>query len=186
MNSFIAKHNGYQNLISYQKSLIIYMATEHFCKHNLSSKDRTFDQMIQAARSGKQNIIEGSAASATSKRTEIHLTNVAKASLEELLEDYKDIARKHNIELWSKEHPYYKRMRELHSIGDSSYETFRRGVEHSDISISINCIIDIIRVTTFLLYKQIKRLENDFLIHGGVRENMTKKRIEVRKNQKKE
>ena len=81
---FIPPHGGYQNLLSYRKAEIVYDATQTFCTRFLNQRDRTVDQMIQAARSGKQNIVEASMASATSKETEIKLTNVARASLEEL------------------------------------------------------------------------------------------------------
>lgn len=86
---FIPPHGGYEKLLSFQKARIVYDGTVWFCSHFLNKRDRTFDQMVQAARSGKQNIVEGSAASETSKETEIKLTNVARASLEELLEDYR-------------------------------------------------------------------------------------------------
>src|SRR3990167_10106705 len=89
----IPPHGGYQKLLSFQKAQIVFDATVYFCKRFLSMRDRTYDQMIQAARSGKQNIIEGSQASGTSKEMEIKLTNVARASLEELLEDYRDFLR---------------------------------------------------------------------------------------------
>jgi hypothetical protein len=85
---FIPLHGGYENLLSFQKARIVYDGTVRFCEHLLKKSDRTFDQMVQAARSGKQNILEGSEASGTSKETEIKLTNVARASLGELLEDY--------------------------------------------------------------------------------------------------
>jgi len=98
--------------------------------------DRTHDQMVQAARSGKQNIIEGSQASGTSKKTEIKLTNVARASLEELLADYRDFLRIRGIEEWSKEHPYTNRLRELNRQPDANYETFRKGIEHPDPAIA--------------------------------------------------
>jgi four helix bundle protein len=90
---FIPPHGGYQNLLSYQKALIVYQGTVWFCDHYIERRDRTRDQMIQAARSGKQNILEGSQASGTSKETEIKLTSVARSSLEELLEDYRDFLR---------------------------------------------------------------------------------------------
>ena len=89
-SGFIPAHGGYQELLSYRKSLIVYDATVQFCKRFMDKRDRTVDQIVQAARSGKQNIIEGSMASGTSKETEIKLMNVARASLEELLEDYRD------------------------------------------------------------------------------------------------
>src|SRR6266403_675064 len=88
--NFIPPHGGYEDLLSFQKARIVYDGTVWFCKHYLERRDRTNDQMVQAARSGKQNILEGSQASGTSRATEIKLTNVARASLEELLEDYRD------------------------------------------------------------------------------------------------
>ncbi|ASQ90694.1 hypothetical protein CHL67_06935 [Prosthecochloris sp. GSB1] len=97
-----------------KKSLIVYDATVRFCERFVSERGRTYDQMVQAAWSGKQNIIEGSQASGTSKRTEIRLTSVARAGLEELLEE------------WTKGHPYTKRLRELNRIPDADYETFAR------------------------------------------------------------
>src|SRR5436189_3532983 len=99
---FIPAHGGYQDLLSFQKSRIIYDATVWFCNRYLEKRDRTNDQMIQAARSGKQNILEGSQASGTSKEFEIKLTNVARASLEELLEDYRDFLRVRGLRLWDK------------------------------------------------------------------------------------
>ena len=101
-NGFIPNHGNYHKLKSYQKSLIIYQGTQFFCKKFLSKFDRTVDQMIQAARSGKQNIIEGCMASATSKETEIKLVNIARASLEELLEDYYDHIRSKAGLVWDK------------------------------------------------------------------------------------
>ncbi len=110
---FIPAHGGYKSLLSYQKAEIVYDATVYFCGRYFPRRDRTKDQMIQAARSGKQNIIEGSVASGTSKETEIKLTNVARASLEELLEDYRDFLRTHGLVEWTREHPYTERLREL-------------------------------------------------------------------------
>ena len=110
---FIPPHGGYRNLLSYRKAEIVYDPTVNFCARFLNKRDRTYDQMVQAARSGKQNIIEGSQASGTSKQTEIKLTNVARASLEELLADYRDFLRVRGIEEWTKDHPYTERLREL-------------------------------------------------------------------------
>ena len=100
---FIPPHGGYEDLLSFQKARIVYDGTVWFCKHYLERRDRTNDQMVQAARSGKQNILEGSQASGTSKATEIKLTNVARASLEELLEDYRDFLRVRRLKLWSRD-----------------------------------------------------------------------------------
>ena len=110
---FIPPHGGYKKLKSYQKSLIVYAATLYFCGRFFAANRRQTDQMEQAARSGKQNIIEGSMASATSKETEIKLTNVARASLEELLEDYRDFLRSRGAPVWpkdSKEALYVRRL----------------------------------------------------------------------------
>jgi four helix bundle protein len=99
-DKFIPPHGGYQDLLSYQKALIVYDATLYFCNRFFTKFDRTREQMTQAARSGKQNILEGSEASGTSKETEIKLTNTARASLKELLEDYRDFMRNRGIEEW--------------------------------------------------------------------------------------
>ncbi|WP_319524781.1 four helix bundle suffix domain-containing protein [uncultured Desulfosarcina sp.] len=101
-NRFLPKKGNYKILLSYQKSVIIYDCTSVFCERFLEKRDRTVDQMVQAARSGKQNIIEGSKAAVTSTETELKLTNVARASLEELLEDYNDYLRIRNFQLWAK------------------------------------------------------------------------------------
>ena len=99
----IQPRGDYQNLLSYQKSDVIYQITYRFCEKYLTKGDRTVDQMVQAARSGKQNIIEGNRAAPTSKETEIKLTNVARASLEELLEDYRDFLRVRDLAVWNKQ-----------------------------------------------------------------------------------
>ena len=103
---FIPPHGGYEKLLAYHKALVVYDATLHFCSRFVDKKSRTFDQMVQAARSGKQNILEGSEASGTSKEAEIKLTGVAKASQKELLEDYRDFMRNRGIEEWPADHPY--------------------------------------------------------------------------------
>src|SRR5260370_39951676 len=100
---FLPPHGNYQELLSYQKAEVVYDLTYRFCQHFLNKGDRTIDQMVQAARSGKQNIAEGSKAARTSKETEIKLTNVARASLEELLVDYRDFLRVRDLQLWSKD-----------------------------------------------------------------------------------
>jgi four helix bundle suffix protein len=177
---FIPKHGGYESLQSYRRSLVVYQATRAFCKSYFGKYDRTIDQMVQAARSGKQNIIEGSMASGTSKETEIKLTNVARASLEELLEDYRDILREHSIEEWNKDHRYARRLRELLRNPDADYKTFRPAVEHAELSIRANAIIGLIKVTNYLLDQQLRHLEQNFIKHGGLREAMTRSRINHR------
>ncbi len=122
-SGFIPKHGGYRDLLSYRKALIGYDATVRFCERFLEKRDRTVDQMVQAARSGKQNIIEGSMASATSKESEIKLTNVARASLEELLEDYHDFLRTRGHALWEKNSRHALFVRKLGADKNASYET---------------------------------------------------------------
>lgn len=132
MNGFIPAHGDYRKLISYQKAEIIYDATFEFCKRFLSKSDRTIDQMMQAARSGKQNIIEGSLASGTSKETEIKLTNVARASLGELLADYKDFLRARGLNEWDKDSKQAVFARNLRVSKDGApvnYETYRPFIE---------------------------------------------------------
>jgi four helix bundle protein len=110
---FIPPHGGYQSLLSFQRAEVVYDATVQFCADLLDRRDRTVDQMVQAARSGKQNIVEGSMASGTSKETEVKLTNVARASLEELLTDYRDFLRTRGFSEWPREHPYVRRPQAL-------------------------------------------------------------------------
>lgn len=139
--------------------------------------------MIQAARSGKQNIIEGSLASGTSTEMEIKLVNVARASLEELLADYRDFLRVRGHEEWSREHPYTARLRALNRTPGANYETFRKAVKHADPAIAANAIAGLIKLTTFLLDRQLQRLEQDFLQKGGIRERMTQARLAARRDQ---
>jgi len=177
---FIPKHGGYRNLLSYRKAEIVYDATVYFCNRFLGKRDRTYDQMIQAARSGKQNIVEGSMASATSKESEIKLTNVARASLEELLTDYRDFLRTRGLAEWPKEHRYARRLRELNRQPDGTYETFRKGIENPDPAVCANVIIGLIKVTSYLLRRQIEHLEKAFVEEGGLRERMTRARLTER------
>lgn len=181
MNDFIPQHGGYQKLITYQRAEIIYDATIYFTRHFLSKFDRTIDQMIQAARSGKQNIAEASMASGTSKETEIKLTNVARASQEELLIDYRDFMRNHGLIEWDKNHPYAARMSHLIRNHPANYQTFEKGIENQSTEICVNVIVSLIKVTQFLLTRQIKSLEKDFVQNGGLRERMTRARLEARK-----
>lgn len=177
---FAPKHGGYRELLSYQKAEIVHDATIRFCGRFLARSDRTIDQMVQAARSGKQNIIEASQASGGSKETEIKLTHVARASLEELLADYLDFLRRHGSAEWPRDHPYGRRMRTLNRQRGASYSTFQRGIEHSDPTIAANVIVGLIRVVCYLLDRQLTRLEDDFVREGGTRERMTRARREFR------
>lgn len=183
MNTFIPQHGGYQKLLTYQRAEIIYDATIYFTHRFLSKRDRTVDQMVQAARSGKQNIAEASMASGTSKETEIKLTNVARASQEELLIDYRDFMRNHGISEWDRCHPYAVRMSDLIRNYPANYKTFQKGIENPSPEICANVIVCLIKVTQFLLTRQIKSLEKDFVQHGGLRERMTRARLEIRSKQ---
>ena len=180
---FIPPHGGYQQLLSYQKALVVYDATLYFCNRFVDKRSRTFDQMVQAARSGKQNILEGSEASGTSKEAEIKLTGVAKASQKELLEDYRDFMRNRGIEEWAPDHPYALRLRRLNRTPNANYETFKKGIEHPDPAICANVIAGLIKVTCYLLEQQLRRLEQDFLKEGGLRERMTRARLAARRQQ---
>lgn len=180
----IPAHGGWKRLLSYQKSQIVFDGTVYFCKQFVDRRSRTVDQMIQAARSGKQNIIEGSEASGTSKEMELKLTAVAKASLKELLEDYRDFMRTHQIKEWEPHHPYAMRLRELNRTPDANYETFKKAIEHQNPEISSNTMVGLIKLTTYLLDRQLQSLERDFLKSGGLRERMSRARRKVWENDK--
>jgi len=179
---FIPKHGGYRNLITYQKAEIIYDGTINFTRRFFKKFDRTIDQMVQAARSGKQNIVEASMASATSKEMEIKLTNVARASLEELKIDFQDYLRSNKFEIWGKDHRYTERFREINRTPNATYETYRKAIEHEQPEICANSMICLINIVSYLLSQQIKSLEIAFLNEGGLRERMTKARIDKRNN----
>lgn len=177
---FLPPHGGYRDLLSYRRAEIVYDATVRFCARHFDRRDRTVDQMIQAARSGKQNIAEASVASGTSKETEIKLTNVARASLEELLIDYGDFLRTRGLAQWARDHPYARRLAHLVRTRPARYATFQRAVEHPDPAISANAILGLIKVTNYLLDRQIAHLERAFLDSGGLRERMTRARLRHR------
>ncbi len=182
---FIPSHGGYRKLFSYQKAEIIYDGTAYFTNRFFHKYDRTVGQMVQAARSGKQNIAEASMASATSKEMEIKLTNVARASLEELQLDYEDFLRVRKLPLWPKDHRLVARLRELNtSCPNPTYETFKKAIEHDDPEICANTMITLIKICTYLLKRQIQTLETAFINEGGMRERMTRARINKRNKNK--
>lgn len=185
-SGFIPPHGNYRELLSYQKAEIVYDLTFRFCQRFLSRGDRTVDQMVQAARSGKQNIVEGSQASATSKETEIKLTSVARASLEELLVDYHDFLRVRNLKLWTKESVEAKFVRKLGQQPNQTYEAYRTYVETRPAEVVANIAVCLIHQTSYLLDRQIRRLERDFVKEGGMRERMTRARLQYRKRQRPE
>ncbi len=133
--SLIPKHGGYRNLKSFQLAQLVYDVTVRFCDLYISRRSRTHDQMVQAARSGVQNIAEGSQASATSKKTELKLTNVARASLEELRLDYEDFLRQRELPLWEPDHPSLKRFKAKRCASLEDVRVWveeERGKEHTD------------------------------------------------------
>lgn len=179
MGDLIPRRGDYKKLLSYQKSDVIFRLTYFFCHNFLGKGDRTVDQMIQAARSGKQNIIEGSAASATSAKTEIRLVNVAKASLKELLEDYEDYLKTHGYVQWQKGSPQYEAMRRLgreHNDGDY----FMDLAESRPPETIANMAIILINQADYLLFRQLEQLEKSFLSTGGFSERMTSLRKQNR------
>jgi four helix bundle suffix protein len=180
---FIPPHGGYQKLFSFRKAEIIYDATVYFCARFLDKRDRTYDQMIQAARSGKQNIVEGSMASGTSKEAEIKLTNVARASLEELLTDYRDFLRNRGLRLWDKNSREALFVRKLGSQKHVSYETYKTYLQTRPPEVVVNIIICLIHQTNFLLDRQLRQLEKAFVEEGGLRERMTRARLAERAKQ---
>ncbi|MDD2364827.1 MAG: four helix bundle suffix domain-containing protein [Desulfuromonadaceae bacterium] len=182
--SIILPHGNYQELLSYQKAEVIYDLTFRFCEKHLKKGDRTIDQMVQAARSGKQNIVEGSKASGTSKEMEIKLTNVARASLEELLEDYRDYLRVRDLAIWDKDSKEAQYVRKLGSKPYTTYETYRTYVDTRSAEVIANIAICLIHQANYLLDQQIRRLEKDFLKEGGLRERMTKARLQARDQQR--
>ncbi|MEW6221283.1 MAG: four helix bundle suffix domain-containing protein [Thermodesulfobacteriota bacterium] len=173
-------HGGYADLLSYRKAQIVYDLTVCFCARFLEPRDRTVDQMVQAARSGKQNIVEGSMASGTSKEAEIKLMNVARASLEEFLEDYRDFLRTRGLALWEKESREARFVRRLGTKMDASYETYRPYADTRPAEVVANIAICLIHQANYLLDQQIRQLEQVFLEEGGLRERMTRARLAKR------
>jgi four helix bundle suffix protein len=178
--NFIPPHGGYEDLLSFQKARIVYDATVKFCERFFQKRDRTVDQMVQAARSGKQNILEGSQASGTSKEAEIKLINVARASLEELLEDYRDFLRVRQAPLWGKNSKEARFVRRLGSQKNRSYESYRTYIETRPAEVVANILICLIHQTNYLLDQQLRQLEKAFLEEGGLRERMTRARLSAR------
>lgn len=178
---FIGAHGGYEQLISFQKARIVYDGTVSFCGRFVDPRSRTYDQMIQAARSGKQNIVEGSRASGASLEAEIKLTSVARSSMEELLEDDRDFLRVRGATEWDLHHPGTQRLRALNRTPGATYATFAKGIEHAGPLICANVLIGLIKLTNYLLDHQLRALEVAFLESGGLRERMTRARTQARR-----
>jgi len=178
---FIPAHGGYEQLRAFQKARVVFDGTTCFCRRFVDPRSRPRDQMIQAARSGKQNILEGSQASGTSKETELKLTNVARASLEELLEDYRDFLCNGGHAPWEKDSREALFVRGLGRGDHGTYETYRTYLESREGPVCANIMICVIHQTNYLLDRLIRRLEADFLRDGGLRERMTRARLQSRR-----
>lgn len=177
----IFPHGSYQELTSFQMAEIVYDATIVFCDRFISKRSRTHDQMVQAARSGKQNIAEGCMASGTSKKTEIKLVGVARASLEELLVDYKDYLRQNGLDLWNKDQAKTKTVRALAFAENRSYKTYKSYFEEGPAETAANTAMCLVHQTNYLLDQQLRTLEKEFLEKGGFTERLYKTRMQ-RKN----
>lgn len=178
-NSFLPQRGNYRNLIVYQKAECIYDLTFYFTGRYLSRGDRTVDQMVQAARSGKQNIVEGSAASTTSRETEIKLYNVAKASLQELIVDYEDYLRVRGLEKWTPRHHRFQRTVDFCASHNSSKD-FRQLLPKCNDEEIANLAITLICQADAMMRKLIESVKAEFLREGGIREQMTRSRIDYR------
>lgn len=181
-HTFLPKRGNYHGLIAYQKAECIYDITFYFAHTHLDKSDRTIDQMVQAARSGKQNIAEGSAASATSTETELKLINVARASLQELLVDYTDYLRVHALEQWAMDSEKARQARQVCSRhNDTAY--YRTAIAERSAETIANIAITLIHQEDVLLRKLLQRLEEDFVRQGGIKERMYAARTGYRQEQ---
>lgn len=184
-SDFIPWRGNFRNLIVFQKSECIFDITVLFTRKFYGRGDRTVDQMVQAARSCKQNIAEGCAASTTSRETEIKLLNVAKASLQELLLDYEDYLRLNTLDAWTVGNPRLEKLRTIcSSHNESAY--YRDLFEKCDAEMAANMAITLIHQTDVFLRKLIDRVKEDFVKTGGIREQMTSARIAYRNANKAE
>ncbi len=178
----IPAHGGYRQLKSYQTAEIIHDATVAFCDRFVDRRSRTTDQMVQAARSGKQNIAEGSQASGTSKKFELKLVSIARASLEELLIDYQDFLRQRGLPLWSKDEPQARAIRRIAYRSNRSYRTYQTYVEQGSPEIAANTLLCLIHQANYLLDRQLAQLEQQFLAEGGFTERLYTARRNHRQN----
>ena len=180
-NTFLPQNGSYRGLKVYKITEIIYDYTYFFVQHYKEKGDRTIDQMVQAARSGKQNIAEGNQAAVTSSETEIKLTNEAKASLEELLLDYEDHLRTHHLLQWNKSHPRYEPMRRYTRTTEFSnqYAELVNQLNEEELA---NLCITLIHQAMYMLYKLLEHQQARFITQGGIREQMLHARLAYRNN----
>lgn len=184
-HTFLPQHGHYRHLRVYQVSEVLYDLTYSFCHRFLSYGDRTIDQMVQAARSGKQNIAEGNQAATTSSETEIKLTNVAKASLEELLVDYEDYLRTRGLPQWDRNHPRFYPMREYARSKEiiANYKHCAESMSDEELA---NLCITLCHQAIYMLSRLIESQQERFTTEGGIRERMTAARLGYRTNQRTE
>lgn len=179
-NGFLPPRGNYRELHSYRKAEVVYDLTQVFCTRFLKRSDRTIDQMVQAARSGKQNIVEAAKAAKTSTEMELKLTNVARASLEELLIDYEDYLRTNRAAAWGKDSKEARYVRRLGSNPEVKFADFRGFAETRPGPVVANIALCLIHQANYLLDQQLRQLEQAFLKEGGLRERMTRARLESR------
>ncbi len=188
----VRKSGGYRDLRTFQSATLIYDATYWFCEKYVNPRSRTADQMVQAARSGRQNIAEGSRAAATSSQTELRLVNVARASLEELLLDYEDFLRHRRKPQWGKDDPEARTVRRVATDHQADWPDltdeqraalYAEWLEHDDPAVRANALICLIHQTNYLLDQQIAALENQFVEEGGYSEQLAAKRLQHRSAQ---
>jgi four helix bundle suffix protein len=174
----IPPHGGYRKLRSFQCAQLVYDATVVFCDRFVDRHSRTRDQMVQAARSGVQNIAEGSMASATSKKMELKLTGVARASLEELLLDYEDFLRQRGLRIWPKDSPEALAVRRKYQSvpQDGAHASDPYGIAAASAEVAANTLICLINQASFLLGRQLQKLEQQFLDEGGFTERLYRQR----------
>lgn len=186
----IPKYGGYRSLRSFQTAQLVYDGTVVFCNRFIEKRSRTHDQMVQAARSGVQNIAEGSMASATSKKTELKLTGVARASLEELLLDFEDFLRQRGLRLWPKNSPEAVAVRGIYRSDSSDQSDKSDGSDSSDPygiaratpEVAANTLVCLINQASFLLRRQLEKLEQQFLKEGGFTEKLYQARAGRRRD----
>jgi restriction system protein len=172
----IPPHGGYQGLRAFQMAVVVHDATVAFCRLYLDPKSRTNDQMVQAARSGKQNIAEGSVASGTSKKIELKLVGIARASLEELLVDYRDFLRQNGHAQWDKGHEKAVFIRRLCYRPDMSYRTYKTYIEEKGPENAANTMVCVVHQTNYLLDQLLRSLERAFVEDGGFTERLYRHR----------
>jgi restriction system protein len=180
----IPKHGGYRKMRSFHAALAVYDATVVFCDRLIERRSCTHDQMVQAARSGVRNIEEGSVASATSKKTELKLTNVARASLEELMRDYQDFLRQRGLPVWDKDSPQAREVRRKLASDRSDGSDLSDVMKKAPPEVAANTLLCLINQASYLLHRQLERLERDFVEHGGFTERLHAVRSQARQSDK--